>query len=58
MEKKQDKQSSNKNTKEMSSDVKKVKGQQQSPPSQGPGNLSQANTKDDSSDAEAQKGHA
>jgi hypothetical protein len=57
MEKKQDKQPQ-KNTKEMSSDKDKAKGQHQTPPSQGPGDRSQDTTKDDSSDAEAQKGHA
>jgi hypothetical protein len=58
MQKKQGKQPLQKTTKEMSSDVKKVKGQQQAPPPQGTRQQSQANTKDDSSDAEAQKGHA
>lgn len=46
------------NTKEMSSDVEKVKGQQQTPPPQGTGENNPGHTKDDSSDAEAQKGHA
>ena len=57
MEKKQDKQPQ-KNTKEMSSDVGKVKGQHQTPPPKGPGEQSKDDTKTDSSDAEAQKGHA
>jgi hypothetical protein len=57
MEKKQDKQPQ-KNTKEMSSDVEKVEGQHQTPPPQGPGVQSEDDTKADSSDAEAQKGHA
>ncbi|MBD1397974.1 hypothetical protein H9Q13_12425 [Pontibacter sp. JH31] len=58
MEKKQDKHQPPKTTKEMSTDVNKVKGQQQSPPPQGTGENDPTNTKDDSSDAEAQKGHA
>lgn len=46
------------NTKDMSSDVEKVKGQHQAPPPQSSGENNPNNTKDDSSDAEAQKGHA
>jgi hypothetical protein len=57
MQKKQDKQTQ-KNTKEMSSDEVKVKGQHQTPPPEGPGERSKDGTKTDSSDAEAQKGHA
>lgn len=56
MEKKHDKPKTDKHTKEMSSDVEKVKDQ--TPPPQGPGDQAQDTTKDDSSDAEAQKGHA
>ncbi|MDX5418332.1 MAG: hypothetical protein LPK09_03880 [Hymenobacteraceae bacterium] len=58
MEKKQDKNQPQKTTKEMSSDVKKVQGKQQAPPPQGTEKNDPTNTKDDSSDAEAQKGHA
>lgn len=47
-----------KSTKEMSSDKKKVAGEQQTPPPQGKGTNNPGHTKDDSSDAEAQKGHA
>lgn len=47
-----------KSTKEMSSDDKKVESQKQTPPPQGTGKNNPGHTKDDSSDAEAQKGHA
>ena len=47
-----------KSTKEMSSDVQKVEKKHQVPPPQGAGENNPEHTKDDSSDAEAQKGHA
>jgi hypothetical protein len=47
-----------KSTKEMSSDTKKVAGEKQTPPPQNKGVNDPGRTKDDSSDAEAQKGHA
>ncbi|MCP2042522.1 hypothetical protein [Pontibacter sp. HSC-36F09] len=47
-----------KSTKEMSSDTKKVAAEKQTPPPQGTGASDPRHTKDDSSDAEAQKGHA
>ncbi len=55
---KNEKQTGKKSTKEMSSDAEKVKGQQQTPPPQSSGQSNPHHTKDDSSDAEAQKGHA
>jgi hypothetical protein len=58
MEKDQEKQPTKKNTKEMSSDVRKVAGEKQTPPPQSTGANNPHHTKDDSSDAEAQKGHA
>ncbi|WP_299705153.1 hypothetical protein [uncultured Pontibacter sp.] len=58
MEEKQEKQPTKKNTKEMSSDARKVAGEKQTPPPQGTGANNPGHTKDDSSDAEAQKGHA
>ena len=53
-----DKLNQAKSTKEMSSDKKKVTGGNQTPPPQGTGKNNPGHTKDDSSDAEAQKGHA
>ncbi|PVY43962.1 hypothetical protein [Pontibacter virosus] len=47
-----------KSSKEMSSDKKKVTADKQTPPPQGKGTNNPGHTKDDSSDAEAQKGHA
>ncbi|SIQ58136.1 hypothetical protein SAMN05421545_0565 [Pontibacter lucknowensis] len=47
-----------KSSKEMSSDKKKVATDKQTPPPQGSGANNPGHTKDDSSDAEAQKGHA
>ena len=47
-----------KSTKEMSSDKNKVTAEKQSAPPQGKGANNPGHTKDDSSDAEAQKGHA
>lgn len=58
MEQKHGKQTSDKNTKEMSSDKEKAQHQQPTPPPKGPGNQPQNDTKTDSSDADAQKGHA
>lgn len=47
-----------KSTKEMSSDQQKLATDKQTPPPQSQGENNPGHTKDDSSDAEAQKGHA
>jgi hypothetical protein len=58
MEKDQDKQPPKKTTKEMSSDVEKVEGQQQAPPPKGPGQKAGADDSVTREDEEAEKGHS
>lgn len=58
MGKNQDKQPPQKTTKEMSSDVEKVEGEQQAPPPKGPGQKAGDKNSVSLEDEEAEKGHS
>jgi hypothetical protein len=58
MEKNQNKKPEQKTTKEMSSDVEKVKGQHQAPPPKGPGEKQSTDNQLSREDEEAEKGHS
>lgn len=58
MEKDQEKKPPQKTTKEMSSDVEKVKGQHQQAPPKGPAQKNQNDSRRSTEDEEAEKGHA
>ncbi|WP_018476804.1 hypothetical protein [Pontibacter roseus] len=58
MEKNQDKNPPQKTTKEMSSDVEKVKNQHQSAPPKGPAEQQQKDSNRSREDEEAEKGHS